>query len=55
MGHGPDEAALGVHLRVAWRTLVLAGTPDDQILPTLATLLEAESRRARPASSPRAT
>ena len=24
-GHGPDEAALGVHLRVAWRTLVLAG------------------------------
>ncbi|MCU1658898.1 MAG: Response regulator receiver protein [Pseudonocardiales bacterium] len=43
MGHGPDEAALGVHLRVAWRTLVLAGTPDDQILPTLASLLKAES------------
>jgi serine phosphatase RsbU (regulator of sigma subunit) len=43
MGHGPDEAALGVHLRVAWRTLVLAGTPDDQILPTMATLLRAES------------
>lgn len=43
MGHGPDEAALGVHLRVAWRTLVLAGTPDDQILPTLARLLGAES------------
>jgi serine phosphatase RsbU (regulator of sigma subunit) len=42
MGHGPDEAALGVHLRVAWRTLVLAGTPDDQILPTLEDLLEAE-------------
>jgi serine phosphatase RsbU (regulator of sigma subunit) len=42
MGHGPDEAALGVHLRVAWRTLVLAGTPDDQILPTLEELLEAE-------------
>jgi serine phosphatase RsbU (regulator of sigma subunit) len=42
MGHGPDEAALGVHLRVAWRTLLLAGTPDDQILPTLARLLEAE-------------
>jgi serine phosphatase RsbU (regulator of sigma subunit) len=31
-----------VHLRVAWRTLVLAGTPDDQILPTLAELLDAE-------------
>ncbi|MDP9093952.1 MAG: SpoIIE family protein phosphatase [Actinomycetota bacterium] len=43
MGHGPDEAALGVHLRVAWRTLVLAGTPDDQILPTLARVLRAES------------
>lgn len=43
MGHGPDEAALGVHLRVAWRTLVLAGTPDEQILPTLATLLQAET------------
>lgn len=43
MGHGPDEAALGVHLRVAWRTLVLAGTPDNRILPTLARLLEAES------------
>jgi serine phosphatase RsbU (regulator of sigma subunit) len=42
MGHGPDEAALGVHLRVAWRTLLLAGTPDDQILPTLEELLEAE-------------
>jgi serine phosphatase RsbU (regulator of sigma subunit) len=43
MGHGPDEAALGVHLRVAWRTLVLAGTPDEQILPTLAILFKAES------------
>lgn len=42
MGHGPDEAALGVHLRVAWRTLVLGGTPDEQILPTLDALLEAE-------------
>jgi serine phosphatase RsbU (regulator of sigma subunit) len=42
MGHGPDEAALGVHLRVAWRTLLLAGTPDEAILPTLALLLEAE-------------
>jgi serine phosphatase RsbU (regulator of sigma subunit) len=43
MGHGPDEAALGVHLRVAWRTLVLAGTPDAQILATLSRLLTAES------------
>lgn len=44
MGHGPDEAALGVHLRVAWRALVLAGTPDDEILPNLSRLLAAESR-----------
>jgi serine phosphatase RsbU (regulator of sigma subunit) len=43
MGHGPDEAAIGVHLRVAWRTLVLAGTPDAQLLPTLSTLLAAET------------
>lgn len=42
MGHGPDEAALGVHLRVAWRTLLLAGTPDEQILPALAQLLDTE-------------
>jgi serine phosphatase RsbU (regulator of sigma subunit) len=43
MGHGPDEAALGVHLRVAWRTLVLSGLPDDQILPTLNRLFAAET------------
>jgi serine phosphatase RsbU (regulator of sigma subunit) len=43
MGHGPDEAALGVHLRVAWRTLVLANVPDDEILATLSDLLGAES------------
>ena len=43
MGHGPDEAALGVHLRVAWRALVLAGVPDDHILVALSRLLEAES------------
>lgn len=43
MGHGPDEAALGVHLRVAWRTLVLAGLYDEAILPTLSSLLAAET------------
>jgi serine phosphatase RsbU (regulator of sigma subunit) len=42
MGHGPDEAALGVHLRVAWRAMVLAGVPDGEILGTLARLLAAE-------------
>lgn len=42
MGHGPDEAALGVHLRVAWRTLLLAGAPDESVLPTMSRLLLAE-------------
>ncbi len=42
MGHGPDEAALGVHLRVAWRALVLADVADGEILGTLARLLAAE-------------
>jgi serine phosphatase RsbU (regulator of sigma subunit) len=41
-GHGPAEAALGVCLRVAWRTLVLAGRPADEILATLNELLEHE-------------
>lgn len=46
MGHGPDEAALGVHLRVAWRGLVLADVPPEQILLTLSRLLGAESQGA---------
>ncbi len=41
-GRGPDEAALGVCLRVAWRTLILAGHPAPEILSTLGTLLEHE-------------
>jgi serine phosphatase RsbU (regulator of sigma subunit) len=45
-GHGVDEAALGVELRVAWRALVLAGVPDDQILGSLEQVLMSE-RRAR--------
>ncbi|MBT0995813.1 SpoIIE family protein phosphatase [Cellulomonas sp. DKR-3] len=45
-GHGPDEAALGATLRTAWRTLVLAGIPTDQILGLVERVLEAE--RARP-------
>ena len=38
-GHGPDEAALGVCLRVAWRTLVLAGRPADEVLDTMQQVL----------------
>ncbi|HVV22246.1 MAG TPA: SpoIIE family protein phosphatase [Pseudonocardiaceae bacterium] len=41
-GHGPDEAALGVCLRVAWRTMVLAGRPVAEILPTLRQVFEHE-------------
>ncbi|MFI6076088.1 PP2C family protein-serine/threonine phosphatase [Actinoplanes sp. NPDC051343] len=45
-GHGVDEAALGVELRVAWRALVLAGVPEEQILSSLEQVLMSE-RRAR--------
>jgi serine phosphatase RsbU (regulator of sigma subunit) len=38
-GHGPDEAALGVCLRVAWRTLVLADEPPDEALALLQEVL----------------
>jgi serine phosphatase RsbU (regulator of sigma subunit) len=41
-GRGPAEAALGVCLRVAWRTLVLAARPAGEILATLGQLLEHE-------------
>jgi serine phosphatase RsbU (regulator of sigma subunit) len=41
-GRGPAEAALGVCLRVAWRALVLAGRPADEVLSTLSELLEHE-------------
>lgn len=41
-GHGPDEAALGVCLRVAWRTLVLAGHPEAEVLPALEQVLAGE-------------
>jgi serine phosphatase RsbU (regulator of sigma subunit) len=34
-GHGPDEAALGVQIRIAWRTLILAGVDHLQLLETL--------------------
>ena len=41
-GHGPDEAALGVCLRIAWRTLVVAGTSHERVLPALDDVLVAE-------------
>jgi serine phosphatase RsbU (regulator of sigma subunit) len=41
-GHGPDEAALGVCLRIAWRTLILADRPDIEVVPVLAEVLANE-------------
>ena len=43
-GHGPDEAALGAALRVAWRTLVLVGRTGPDLLDNLEQLLMAERR-----------
>jgi serine phosphatase RsbU (regulator of sigma subunit) len=43
-GHGPDEAALGVCLRIAWRTLVMAEQSPDRLLPILQDVLVQERR-----------
>ncbi|MDP9100674.1 MAG: SpoIIE family protein phosphatase [Actinomycetota bacterium] len=41
-GHGPDEAALGVALRIAWRALVLAGLAAADVLRGVERVLLAE-------------
>ncbi len=41
-GHGPDEAALGVGLRIAWRTLVVSGATGAEQLRLLERVLVAE-------------
>jgi serine phosphatase RsbU (regulator of sigma subunit) len=46
-GRGPDEAALGVCLRVAWRTMVLAGRPVQEIFSTVQAVLEHERQHER--------
>jgi serine phosphatase RsbU (regulator of sigma subunit) len=43
-GHGVDEAALGVELRVAWRALTLAGVDEDAVLPAIEEVLISERR-----------
>ena len=43
-GRGPGEAALGVCLRVAWRALVLAGHPADEVLSAVQQVLEHEQQ-----------
>ena len=45
-GHGADEAALGVGLRIAWRTLVLGGIDAETAMSTLEELLVAERARS---------
>jgi serine phosphatase RsbU (regulator of sigma subunit) len=41
-GHGPDEAALGVALRIAWRALVLAHQPPEETIQAVQRVLESE-------------
>ncbi len=41
-GHGPDEAALGVCLRIAWRSIVLAGIAPDRVLAAVEDLMVSE-------------
>ncbi|MGE6734295.1 PP2C family protein-serine/threonine phosphatase [Streptomyces sp. NPDC059900] len=41
-GHGPDEAALGVALRIAWRTLVLSGVTGSEQVGRLEEIMLAE-------------
>jgi serine phosphatase RsbU (regulator of sigma subunit) len=41
-GHGPDEAALGAGLRIAWRALTLSGAPPEVVLSTLQLVTEHE-------------
>ena len=41
-GHGPDEAALGAALRIAWRTLTFAGIATVDRMPQLERVLHAE-------------
>ncbi|HEY1618145.1 MAG TPA: SpoIIE family protein phosphatase [Streptosporangiaceae bacterium] len=46
-GRGPDEAALGVCLRVAWRTMVLAGRPMPETIAAVEQVLEHERHEER--------
>ena len=41
-GHGPDEAALGVALRIAWRALTFAGLRGSDRMGQLGRILHAE-------------
>jgi serine phosphatase RsbU (regulator of sigma subunit) len=45
-GRGPDEAALGAGLRIAWRALTLSGVPTERVVKTLQVMIENERRDA---------
>jgi serine phosphatase RsbU (regulator of sigma subunit) len=46
-GHGPDEAALGVALRIGWRALTFAGLRGSERMRQLDRILHAESPGTR--------
>src|SRR5262252_1112969 len=46
-GRGPEEAALGVCLRVAWRTMILAERPMSEVLSAVQQVLEHERHEDR--------
>jgi len=46
-GRGPDEAALGAGLRIAWRALTLSGAGGDLVLLTLQQMIEHERQISR--------
>lgn len=43
-GHGPDEAAVGVALRIAWRALVVSGAAPAEVLSGVDDILRMERR-----------
>lgn len=45
-GHGPDEAALGVALRIGWRALTFAGLRGSERMRQMERILRAESPRS---------
>jgi hypothetical protein len=53
-GHGPRAAAIGTHLRAAWRGLAVAGVPAHETMAILSDTLLAE-RRVRPGGPQYAT
>ena len=47
-GHGPAEAAVGVALRIAWRTLTMAGADETETLAVMDAVLREERDEREP-------